>query len=60
MKKVPKTRVRAEIREIEQRSPNHSPFAIYVDSSYHCAADSREHAIRLLAERFPNASMVWV
>lgn len=48
----------AEIRETPQLAANHSPFAVYVDGAYHCSADSREHAERLIAERFPEAELV--
>lgn len=39
-------------------STSRSPFAVYVDGAYHCAADSREHAMSLIAERFPKAELV--
>lgn len=50
--------MKVEIREIQQQSAHHSPFAVYVDGAYHCAADSREHAMSLIAERFPKAELV--
>lgn len=47
--------MKVEIRKIQQQAAHHSPFAVYVDGAYHCAADSREHAMSLIAERFPKA-----